>query len=60
MAYKFDSPQKRSTGMLANLLARVLIANQFPTVSEVTLRFFIRGGEAYATSQRQGITEDAH
>lgn len=34
---------------------RVIIANQFPTVSKVTLGFFIRGGEAHSTSCSKGI-----
>lgn len=46
MACKSKSQQKRSTGVLANQVARVVTANQFPIAyqwPEDTLGFFIHG-----------------
>lgn len=62
MACKSKSQQKRSTGVLANQVARIVTANQFPTAHqwpEATLGFFIHGGEAHSSLHHECITEEA-
>lgn len=60
-ACKSKSQQKRSTGVLANWMAKVVTVNQFPKAHqwpEAALGFFIHGGAAHSLLHRERVTEE--